>query len=184
MNSVSKNILELLKVIAQNQMQLAKKVDEMNEKLNEFFNEATTEPPMDLNKFSIDSEETRANKVAEAFNELVLKEKERRKPKATSPVKKKPKADSSINSNKIRIINGSDGSDVLDESVTVNAKPEAIKPTDSTKEKLRKLGMDLPSLNKAIPELADIEKAKLLEAEIAREQKKADAKKPKEEAKK
>ena len=56
MNSVSKNILDLLKVIAQNQMQLAKKVDEMNNRLQEFFDEATTEPPVDLEEFSIEPE--------------------------------------------------------------------------------------------------------------------------------
>ena len=140
---------------------------------------------MDLNEYSIDSEETRSNKIAKAFDELVLKEKERRKPKAvaSTPVKKKSKVDPGINSNKIRIINGSDGSDTIDEATAIKAKPETIKPTDSAKEKLKKLGMELPSLNKAIPELADIEKAKVLEAEIAREQKKADAKKPKEELK-
>ena len=187
MNSVSKNILDLLKVIAQNQMQLAKKVDEMSNKLQEFFDEATTEPPMDLNEFSIEpgSKPVKKKKIDSAmFDEFVLKEQERRKPKAAvSTLKKKVKSDPGINANKIRIINGSDGSDVLDEDITVKAKPESIKSTDSAKEKLRKLGMELPSLSKAAPELADIEKAKILEAEIAREQKKADLNKPKEEVK-
>ena len=176
--SVSKNILELLKVIAQNQMQLAKKVDEMNNRLQDFFDEATTEPPMDLDEFSIEPSPVKktTNKM---FDDLVLKEKERRKTKSVTTVKKKVKPNPSINSNKIRIINGSDGSNITDEDISVKAEPEKIKPTDSAKEKLRKLGMELPSLSKAAPELADIEKAKALEAEMLQEQNKADLKKPK-----
>ena len=190
MNSVSKNILDLLKVIAQNQMQLAKKVDEMNNKLQEFFDEATTEPPVDLEEFSIEPERNtpvKKKKIdSKMFDEFVLQEKERRTPKGqATQVKKKTKviANPGINANKIRIINGSDGSDISDESTVVSADIDSIKPTDSAKEKLRKLGMPLPSLSNAAPELADIEKAKILEAEIAREQKKADLKKPKEEVK-
>ena len=190
MNSVSKNILDLLKVIAQNQMQLAKKVDEMNNKLQEFFDEATTEPPVDLEEFSIEPERkapVKKKKIdSKMFDEFVLQEKERRTSKGqATQVKKKTKVitNPSINSNKIRIINGSDGSDISDESTVVSADIDSIKPTDSAKEKLRKLGMPLPSLSNAAPELADIEKAKILEAEIAREQKKADLKKPKEEVK-
>lgn len=177
MNSVSKNILELLKVVAQNQIQLAKKVDEMNTKLEEFFNEATTEPPVDLVEFSIGSKKNKSDNSS-MFDEFVLKEKERRTPKK----KVKAKSEEAVPS-KVRIISGSDGSDVVDDDMLVKPEPDKIKPSDSTKEKLRKLGMELPSLNKAIPELADIEKAKVLEAEIAREQKKADLKKPKEEVK-
>ena len=176
MNSVSKNILELLKVVAQNQIQLAKKVDEMNTKLEEFFNEATTEPPVDLVEFSIGSKKNKPD--SNMFDEFVLKEKERR----TSKKKVKAKTEEAV-PGKVRIISGSDGSDVVDDDMLVKPEPDKIKPSDSTKEKLRKLGMELPSLNKAIPELADIEKAKVLEAEIAREQKKADLKKPKEELK-
>ena len=192
MNSVSKNILDLLKVVAENQIQLAKKVDTMNQRLNEFFDEASTEPPMDLDEFSIEKPSIQKQKLDAQFNDLVLKEKERRQPKpkvsesATVPKKKRI---SESNNGKVRILKAgnSDPYDISgaseDELINKPSKPQfdKIKPSDSTREKLRKMGMELPSLEKAIPELADIEKAKKLESQIEIEQKKADKNKPKEE---
>ena len=192
MNSVSKNILDLLKVVAENQIQLAKKVDTMNQRLNDFFDEASTEPPMDLNEFSIEKPSSQKQKLDAQFNDLVLKEKERRQPKTkvseSAPVPKKKKISES-NNGKVRILKAgnSDPYDISgaseDELINKPSKPQfdKIKPSDSTREKLRKMGMELPSLEKAIPELADIEKAKKLESQIEIEQKKADKNKPKEE---
>lgn len=190
MNSVSKNILDLLKVVAENQIQLAKKVDTMNQRLNEFFDEASTEPPVDLGEFSIERPSIQKQKLDAQFNDLVLKEKERRKPKTkvseSAPKKKKI---SESNTGKVRILKAgnSDPYDISgvseDELINKPSKPQfdKIKPSDSTREKLRKMGMELPSLENAIPELADIEKAKKLESQIEIEQKKADKNKPKEE---
>lgn len=180
MNSVSKNILDLLKVVAENQIQLAKKVDLMNKRLNEFFDEASTEPPMDLGEFSIEKPSIQKQKISKQFEDLVLKEKERRQTKT----KKKKEANSNIGKVRILKANNSDpydmsGSTEEELKNRPKSKPEKIKPTDSVKEKLRKMGMELPPLSKAIPELGDIEKAKQLEAQIAIEQKKADKKKPK-----
>ena len=42
-----------MKVIAQNQMKLAKKVDLMNKRLKNFLNEAVTSSPIDLNSLSV-----------------------------------------------------------------------------------------------------------------------------------
>lgn len=190
MNSVSKNILDLLKVVAENQIQLAKKVDTMNQRLNEFFEEANTEPPVDLGEFSIEKPSVQKQKLDAQFNDLVLKEKERRKPKTkVSESVPKKKRIPEPNAGKVRILKAgnSDPYDISgaseDELINKPSKPQfdKIKPSDSTREKLRKMGMELPSLEKAIPELADIEKAKKLESQIEIEQKKADKNKPKEE---
>lgn len=56
MNSVSKNIMELMKVIATNQMKLAKKVDLMNKRFKQFLAEATTTSPLDFNSLSVKEE--------------------------------------------------------------------------------------------------------------------------------
>lgn len=56
MNSVSKNIMELMKVIATNQMKLAKKVDLMNKRFKQFLAEATTTSPLDFNTLSVKDE--------------------------------------------------------------------------------------------------------------------------------
>ena len=189
MTSVSKNILDLLKVVAENQIQLAKKVDTMNRRLQEFFDEASTDAPVDLEDFSIEPESVIRKKNSAIFDEMVLKEHERRSPKPEQPVKNKKKSAKPTGTSKVKILKGAntDPYDISgyteDElaSKTKPAKAEKINKADSVKEKLRKLGMELPSLSSAIPELADIEKAKVLEAEIDREQKIADQKKPKEE---
>lgn len=56
MNSVSKTLLELMKVIAQNQIKLSKKVDLMNKRLKNFLNEAVNTAPIDLNSLSVKEE--------------------------------------------------------------------------------------------------------------------------------
>jgi len=56
LNSVSKTLLELMKVIAQNQIKLSKKVDLMNKRLKNFLNEAVNTAPIDLNSLSVKEE--------------------------------------------------------------------------------------------------------------------------------
>ena len=66
MNSVSKTLLELMKVIAQNQIKLSKKVDLMNKRLKNFLNEAVNTAPIDLNSLSVKEE------PVEDFSEFVI----------------------------------------------------------------------------------------------------------------
>lgn len=48
--------MELMKVIATNQMKLAKKVDLMNKRFKQFLSEATTTNPLDFNSLSVKDE--------------------------------------------------------------------------------------------------------------------------------
>ena len=81
MNSVSKNIMELMKVIATNQMKLAKKVDLMNKRFKQFLAEATTTNPLDFNSLSVKDE------PVEDFSEFSIGSKPRPAEKLTSGVR-------------------------------------------------------------------------------------------------
>ena len=48
--------MELMKIIATNQLKLAKKVDLMNKRFKQFLAEATTTGPLDFNSFSVQEE--------------------------------------------------------------------------------------------------------------------------------
>ena len=142
MNSVSKNIMELMKVIATNQMKLAKKVDLMNKRFKQFLAEATTTPPLDFNTLSVKDE------PVEDFSSFSIEEES---PKPVEKLTSGVRAITSKNSNPF--------------DPTWTSQKDAIKKEE---EKLPKGISRTKSSEEMFPEVVGIdEQVKQLEAEMA-----------------
>ena len=132
-----------MKVIAQNQIKLSKKVDLMNKRLKNFLNEAVNTSPLDLNSLSVKDE------PVEDFSEFAID-----KPKKSS---------SSISAGGVRTIT-SKNTNPFDPTWT--SQKEAIKKED---EKLPKGIARTKSIEELFPEVVGVdEQVKQLEEEMKR----------------
>ena len=144
MNSVSKTLLELMKVIAQNQIKLSKKVDLMNKRLKNFLNEAVNTAPIDLNSLSVKEE------PVEDFSEFTIDDTSKKV--TSSPSGVGVRAITSKNNNPF--------------DPTWSSQKEAVKKEE---EKLPKGISRSKSMEELFPEVVGVdEQVKQLEEEIKR----------------
>ena len=144
MNSVSKTLLELMKVIAQNQIKLSKKVDLMNKRLKNFLNEAVNTAPIDLNSLSVKEE------PVEDFSEFAIDDTSKKV--TSSPSGVGVRAITSKNNNPF--------------DPTWSSQKEAVKKEE---EKLPKGISRSKSMEELFPEVVGVdEQVKQLEEEIKR----------------